>query len=130
MSRFRTQDHEKEFINDRIVPTTKSLYDYITYDSITEKKFAEGLENLRNIKYFIKLPPWFKVPTPVGFYNPDWAILKQNGEIVYMVKETKGTKDKLGLRGLENEKIACGEKHFEAIGIDYQMVTGIDDARW
>lgn len=129
MSRFRTQDHEKEFINDRIVPTKKSLYDYITYDSITEKKFAEGLENLRNIKYFIKLPPWFRVPTPVGNYNPDWAILKQNGEIVYMIKETKGTKDKLGLRGLENEKIACGEKHFEAIGIDYQLVIGIEDAR-
>lgn len=130
MSRFRTQDHEKEFINDRIVPTKKSLYDYITYDSITEKKFAEGLEGLRNIKYFIKLPPWFRVPTPVGYYNPDWAILKQNGEIVYMIKETKGTKDKLGLRGLENEKIACGEKHFEAIGIDYQIVTGIEDSRW
>jgi type III restriction enzyme len=130
MSLFRTQEHEKEFLNDRIVPTKKSLYDYITYDSITEKRFAEGLESLKDIKYFIKLPAWFKVPTPVGQYNPDWAILKQNGKIVYMIRETKGTKDKLGLRELETDKISCGEKHFEAIGIDYRVVTGIEDAGW
>ncbi len=128
MRRFRTEEHEKEFINDRIIETTKSLYDYISYDSIVEKKFAEGLEHLDDIKYFIKLPAWFKVPTPVGQYNPDWAILKQNGKIVYMIRETKGTKDALGLRLGEIEKIACGEKHFEAIGIDYRVVTGIEDA--
>jgi type III restriction enzyme len=129
MSLFRTQEHEKEFMNDRIVPTKKSLYDYITYDSITEKRFAEGLESLKDIKYFVKLPAWFKVPTPVGQYNPDWAILKQNGKIVYMIRETKGTKDKLGLREFETDKISCGEKHFEAIGIDYLVATGIEDAR-
>jgi type III restriction enzyme len=128
MSRFRTDEHEKEFINDRIVPTKKSLYDYITYDSITEKKFAEGLESLKDIKYFIKLPAWFKIPTPVGQYNPDWAILKQNGKIVYMIRETKGTQDALGLRLGESEKIACGEKHFEAIGINYKIATSIDNA--
>ncbi len=128
MSRFSTQEHEKEFINDRIVPTKKSLYDYITYDSMVEKHFAEGLESLRDIKYFIKLPAWFRVPTPVGEYNPDWAILKKNGNIVYMIRETKGTKDRLGLRGLESDKIGCGEKHFEAIGIDYRVATGIEDA--
>ncbi len=129
MSRFRIQEHEKEFINDRIVPTKKSLYDYITYDSITEKKFAESLESLKDIKYFIKLPAWFKVPTPVGQYNPDWAILKKNGKLIYMIRETKGTKDALGLRGLEKAKTICGEKHFEAIGIDYRVITGIEDAR-
>jgi type III restriction enzyme len=128
MSRFRTQEHEREFINDRIVPTKKSLYDYFTYDSITEKKFAESLESLKDIKYFIKLPAWFKVPTPVGQYNPDWAILKKNGKIIYMIRETKGTRDALGLRGLEKAKTDCGEKHFEAIGIDYRVVTGIEDA--
>lgn len=128
MTRFRTQEHEKEFINDRIVPTTKSLYDYIMYDSQIEKSFAENLESFEDIKYFIKLPTWFRVPTPVGQYNPDWAILKQNGNIVYMIRETKGTKDTLGLRGLEKAKTTCGKKHFEAIGIDYKVVTGIDDA--
>ncbi|PKG31525.1 MAG: type III restriction endonuclease subunit R, partial [Methanoregula sp.] len=65
MSRFRTQDHEKEFINDRIVKVKHSLYEYIAYDSITEKKFAEGLDALEDIKCFIKFPAWFKVPTPV-----------------------------------------------------------------
>jgi len=82
MSRFITDEHKLEFAKDRIVPTTKSVYDYIAYDSGVEKNFAEALESMRNIKYFIKLPTWFRVPTPVGDYNPDWAILKQNGEIV------------------------------------------------
>ncbi len=129
MSRFKTEEHEKEFINDRIVPTKKSLYDYITYDSLTEKKFAEGLESFKDIKYYIKLPAWFKVPTPVGQYNPDWAIMKKNGRLIYMIRETKGTKDALGLRGLEKAKTMCGAKHFEAIGIDYLVATGIEDAR-
>jgi type III restriction enzyme len=129
MSRFRTEEHEKEFINDRIVPTKKSLYEYINYDSNIEKKFAESLESLKDIKYFIKLPAWFKVPTPIGQYNPDWAILKQNGKIVYMIRETKGTTDKIGLRGFEKDKTICGKKHFEAIGIDYLVVTGIEDAQ-
>ncbi|MBA7696607.1 hypothetical protein ES703_105257 [subsurface metagenome] len=75
MSRFREDEHKLEFAKDRIIPTTKSVYNYITYDSGVEKTFAEALESMRNIKYFIKLPGWFKVPTPVGDYNPDWAIL-------------------------------------------------------
>jgi type III restriction enzyme len=129
MSRFKTEEHEKEFINDRIVPTKKSLYDYISYSSDIEKRFAEGLEALKDIKYFVKLPGWFKVPTPVGSYNPDWAILKKNGDIVYMIRETKGTKDKLELRFLEQDKIECGKKHFEAIGVDYDTATCIEDAR-
>ena len=89
MDRFNLEEHEKEFVNDRIVRTTKSLYDYISYASNPEKQFAEVLQSMDNIKYFVKLPGWFKVPTPVGSYNPDWAILKKNGEIVYMIRETK-----------------------------------------
>lgn len=128
MSRFREDEHKLEFAKDRIIPTTKSVYNYITYDSGVEKTFAEALESMRNIKYFIKLPGWFKVPTPVGDYNPDWAILKQNGEIVYMIRETKSTKDKLKLRLPETDKITCGYKHFETIGIDYDVATSIEDA--
>jgi len=128
MSRFREDEHKLEFAKDRIIPTTKSVYNYITYDSGVEKTFAEALETMRNIKYFIKLPGWFKVPTPVGDYNPDWAILKQNGEIVYMIRETKSTKDKLKLRLPETDKITCGYKHFETIGIDYDVATSIEDA--
>jgi len=128
MSNFRADEHKLEFSKDRIVPTKKSVYNFITYDSGVEKTFAEALESMKNIKYFIKLPGWFKVPTPVGSYNPDWAILKQNGEIVYMIRETKSTKDKLKLRLPETDKIACGFKHFEAIGVDYDLATSVEDA--
>ena len=83
---------------------------------------------MQNIKYFIKLPNWFKVRTPVGNYNPDWAILKQNGDIVYMIRETKSSLDKLGLRGLESKKIQCGKAHFESIGVNYKVCTSIKNA--
>ncbi len=124
MSKFREDEHKLEFANDRVVPTHKSIYDYILYDSGVEKKFAEDLNSMRDVKYFIKLPAWFKVPTPIGNYNPDWAILKENGRIVYMIRETKSTKDKLKLRIPETDKIKCGEAHFLAIGVDYAVEDG------
>ncbi|MBY0404976.1 MAG: DEAD/DEAH box helicase family protein [Cyanobacteria bacterium] len=128
MSRFREDEHKLEFAGDRIVKTEKSVYDYITYDSSIEKQFAEDLEHMQDVKYFIKLPSWFRIPTPVGEYNPDWAILKQNGSIVYMIRETKSTKDKLKLRLPETEKIACGIKHFESIGIDFDVAITASEA--
>jgi type III restriction enzyme len=85
------------------------------------------MEN-KDVKYLIKLPGWFKIETPVGGYNPDWAIMKQNGEVVYMVRETKSTKDQLKLRTSENDKIKCGRKHFETIGVDYDVATDIRDS--
>jgi len=129
VSELRKDEEKLMFQRDRIVPTTKSVYDYITYDSSIEKKFAEDLESLWDVKYFIKLPTWFKVPTPVGSYNPDWAILKQNGEIVYMIRETKATKEQLKLRIPESDKIECGRQHFIAIGVDYDVATCVEDAR-
>jgi len=128
MSKFRADEHKLEFAGDRIVPTTKSVYNFITYESGVEKKFAETLETMKDIKYFIKLPSWFRVPTPVGYYNPDWAILKENGQIVYMIRETKSTRDKMKLRLPETDKIVCGQRHFEAIGIDYYVAPSIEDA--
>ena len=112
MSQFLKEEHKMEFLEDKIVPTKKSVYDYIYYESKVEKDFAVALENLKNIKYFIKLPKWFKVPTPVGDYNPDWAILKKNGGIVYMIRETKGTLNPRALRSLEQDKTKYGAKHF------------------
>ena len=128
MSRFQDEEHKMEFIDDKIIPTEKSVYDYIYYESNPEKGFAEALEKMKNIKYFIKLPNWFKVSTPVGEYNPDWAILKQNGDIVYMIRETKSSLDKLGLRGLESKKIQCGKAHFKSIGVNYKVCTSIENA--
>ena len=70
---------------------------------------------------FIKLPFWFKIDTPIGSYNPDWAIVKQNGEKVYMVRETKGTIKDGGLRGDEKDKISCGMEHFTELHVDYDV---------
>jgi len=127
MSRLRDDAHKLNFSRERIVKTEKSVYDYILYDSVVEKKFAEGLEALKDVKYFIKLPGWFQVPTPIGSYNPDWAILRKNGDIVYMIRETKATKDQMQLRGFESAKIKCGARHFETIGVDYDVAISVND---
>ena len=127
MSRLRDDAHKLNFSKERIVPTAKSVYDYILYDSGVEKRFAESLNALKDVKYFIKLPGWFQVPTPIGSYNPDWAILRKNGDIVYMIRETKATKDQMQLRGFESAKIKCGARHFETIGVDYDVAISVDD---
>jgi len=80
-----------------------------------EERFARDLDNREDIKLFIKLPRWFKVDTPVGAYNPDWAIVKQpegEKEKLYLVSETKSTIDQTELRGTEWDKIRCGKAHF------------------
>ena len=74
----------------------------------------------------MKLPAWFQVPTPIGSYNPDWAIVFDDGgqEHLYLVRETKGTTTLTDLRPDERRKIMCGRKHFrEALGVDYRVVT-------
>lgn len=127
MSRFREDEHKLFFAEERIVPTEKSVYDYVLWDSNVEKQFAIDLEANHHVKYYIKLPSWFTIETPVGTYNPDWAILKKNGEVVYMVRETKSTKDQMKLRISETDKIKCGRSHFESIGVDYDVATSIED---
>ncbi len=129
MSKLQEGEQNKEYIGDKIIPTKKSIYDYVYWESGVEKKFAEDLEKMQDIKYFIKLPNWFKIPTPVGSYNPDWAILKQNGKVVYMIRETKSTIDLNQLRLSEKDKIKCGIKHYESIDVDYSVCTSIKDAK-
>lgn len=101
----------------------KSVYDYVVYDSEIEREFARKLDERDDIKLFVKLPGWFKVETPVGEYNPDWAIVKYDSATIYLVRETKGTKDFLKLRTTEADKIRCGQKHFEALGQDFDVVV-------
>lgn len=98
----------------------KSPFDYVIYDSDPELKFAELLDSREDIKMFVKLPDRFKIPTPVGDYNPDWAIVKHEDghEKIYMIRETKSTQQESLLRLSEAAKIQCGRKHFSAIGID------------
>lgn len=100
----------------------KTDFDYIVYDSDVERQFAEKLDTREDIKLFMKLPAKFKIPTPVGEYNPDWAIIKhEDGEDrIYMIRETKSTLDDAKLRPTELAKIKSAKKHFAAIGItDY-----------
>lgn len=100
-----------------------SIYDYVEYDSQVERRFAEELDKREDIKLFVKLPAWFHVDTPIGTYNPDWAIVKHDGEALYLLRETKGTKDFLKLRNSEADKVRCGKRHFEALGVDFAVVT-------
>ena len=114
-----------------MVETEKTPYSSIVIDSEIERKFAEGLEKNGNIKVYTKLPDWFKIPTPLGNYNLDWAILveelNQNKEKLYFVVETKGTTSEAGRRDLENLKINCGKKHFEALEVDYSVCAIMRD---
>jgi len=70
---------------------------------------------------------WFVIDTPVGTYNPDWAILKHDGQALYLVKETKGTKDFWKLRTAEADKVRCGQKHFAAIGVPFAVAVSADE---
>jgi type III restriction enzyme len=102
-----------------------SVYEYIVYDSEVEREFARRLNERDDIKLFVKLPGGFEIETPVGKYNPDWAIVKHQDETLYLVRETKGTKDFLKLRTTEADKVKCGVQHFKAIDVPFAVV--IDD---
>jgi len=110
------------YLND-LLEVKKSVYDSIEYDSDLERKFAEDLDQREDIKLFVKLPSWFKIETPIGAYNPDWAIVKNHDKTLYMVRETKGTKDFEKLRNSEAYKLRCGRKHFETLGVDFKTVV-------
>ncbi|KEA62577.1 Type III restriction enzyme, res subunit:DEAD/DEAH box helicase, N-terminal [Marinobacterium lacunae] len=101
-------------------------YDYIEYDSIIELKTAQALDGAENVKFYCKLPRWFKIPTPVGDYNPDWAVVLEDDKKVYLIRETKTTHDADKRRKEENLKIQCGEAHFKALGgVDYAVATSV-----
>jgi type III restriction enzyme len=105
----------------------KSVYEYVTYDSEVEREFAKRLDEREDIKLFVKLPGWFEIDTPVGKYNPDWAVIKQNGQALYLVRETKSTRDFLKLRTSEADKVRCGLKHFEALGVPFAVAVSADE---
>lgn len=117
-------DDLKEYF-EQCIRVQKSVFETVPYDSEVERRFAEALEERDDIKLFVKLPPWFKIETPIGTYNPDWAIVKhQDHEKVYFVRETKGDTFKAkGGRAGEAEKIHCGRKHFEALDVDFEVVS-------
>lgn len=111
------------------VSDAKTPYEYVRYDSTIEKKFAEAANLDNNVKYFIKLPAWFKIATPTRNYNPDWAVLKEvNGEkVMHFVAETKGTIES-ELARPERVRIQYGREHFKAlrrdgVDVEYRVVT-------
>ncbi|MCL5272732.1 MAG: type III restriction endonuclease, partial [Gammaproteobacteria bacterium] len=105
----------------------RTPYDYIPLDSGVEREIAQKLDADQNVKFFCKLPRWFVVPTPLGDYNPDWAVVMQNDEKLYLVRETKSTHDRDGRREIENRKIDCGQAHFNALGVNFKVATNIHE---
>ncbi|EOV0917369.1 type III restriction-modification system endonuclease [Vibrio parahaemolyticus] len=117
------KDDIKDFVkHNNMVVVGKSVYDHIVFDSETEFLFAKRLEGNDDVKLYAKLPDWFKIDTPLGSYNPDWAILIDKddgvGEQLYFVVETKSSMFSDDLREAERAKIDCGKAHFEALSKD------------
>ena len=95
----------------------KHLYDHIVYDSSNERDFATDLDTNTDVAVYVKLPDGFYISTPVGHYNPDWAIAFYEGKVkhIYFVAETKGSMSSMQLRLIEESKIHCAREHFKAI---------------
>lgn len=109
----------------------KHLFDHIVYDSMNERKFAQELDASSEVAVYVKLPDGFYISTPVGHYNPDWAIAFKEGSVkhIYFVAETKGSMDTLELREIEDAKIHCAREHFKAISgenVVYDVVDSYD----
>lgn len=102
-----------------MIDASKSVHEHVIYQSDTERTFADDLEKNEAIKVYAKLPGWFKVPTPLGPYNPDWAVLveKDGAERLYLVVETKSSLFTDDLRDKESKKIECGKAHFKALAV-------------
>ena len=114
-----------------ILEVKKHIYDYVKTEAKEEREFAKNLEN-GEILVYAKLPSSFQIPTPVGGYNPDWAIVfdKDDVKYIYFIAETKGSMSTLDLRGKEKLKIDYAKKHFEALGNDslkYDVVDSYEE---
>ena len=117
-----------------MINANKSVHEQVIYQSGTERTFAEQLEINEAIKVYAKLPGWFRVPTPLGSYNPDWAVLvdKDGAERLYLVVETKSGIFTDDLRAKEDAKIKCGRAHFKALAVHespakYIVASNLDD---
>ena len=118
-------------LNENAIKVKKHLYDYLVYDSKIEKEFAESLDTSEEVFMYVKLPSGFYISTPVGKYNPDWAIVFNNKNVkhIYFVAETKGNVESMELRNIEKAKIDCAKQHFNAISsgsIRYDVVNSYE----
>lgn len=123
------ENNELEFYLDstfhEVGNSNKTIYDnFIPLDSGVESQFAADCETSEQVEFYFKLPSWFKIPTPIGSYNPDWALIFKEEKKIYFVAETKDTLDLSKLRKDESLKIKCGKQHFENIDeVEYRHVT-------
>lgn len=106
----------------------KHLYDHIVYDSSNERDFATELDTNTDVAVYVKLPDGFYISTPVGHYNPDWAIAFYEGKVkhIYFVAETKGSMSSMQLRLIEESKIHCAREHFKAISGENVVYDVVD----
>ncbi|MBL4810614.1 MAG: DEAD/DEAH box helicase family protein [Phycisphaerales bacterium] len=120
----------KGYLNQNMLKSEKSVYEYVVYDSDIEEAFAKSFERADEVKVYAKLPSWFKIETPLGTYNPDWAVVVDvdGQERLYFVVETKGSLFSSDLRAREQAKIDCGREHFKALGdgIGYEVANSYE----
>ena len=123
-----TEAKNKGQIGKDAVESKRGLFDFTIYDSSVEKYFSEKLDTRDEVAVYVKLPSSFYISTPVGKYNPDWAISFYEGSVkyIYFVAETKGSVNSLQLRPIENAKINCAKKHFEKISDEKVKFAPID----
>lgn len=124
------------YLNDfsfKVSDSSKTIYDeHVPLDSETENQFARDCETSEQVKFYFKLPTWFTIPTPIGTYNPDWAIVFEDDKKVYFVAETKSTGtptvDLTKIRETEQQKIKCGKAHFEQFeDVEYKVVSRVGE---
>lgn len=110
------------------IKANKHLYDHLLYDSSNEKSFAENIDVASEVAVYVKLPSGFYISTPVGKYNPDWAIAFHEDKVkhIYFVAETKGSMSSMQLRKIEEAKLHCARKHFKAISTDSVVYDVVD----
>lgn len=122
-------DGYKDYLH-KVQNEDKTVYNYIPFDSKVELDFALDCESNERVQFYIKLPNWFVINTPIGTYNPDWALIFKNDKKIYFVAETKFSLDPTKRYSAENYKIKCGEKHFKEFdGVVYQTAKELKDLR-
>lgn len=116
------------YLQSNLKESSKSPYTHVVYDSNIESKLAQQFEESKNISVYAKLPDWFKIDTPLGTYNPDWAVMwkDKDEEKLFFVVESKGSTGLFDLRPKEQAKIDCGKKHFTAIGSEMIVASSLE----
>ena len=114
----------------KVKETGKTITNYVEIMSGPERQFAEECESREDVEFYIKLPHWFEIKTPIGMYQPDWALVFKGEAKLYFVAETKSSIDMQDLRNKEVMKIKCGKQHFaEFPGVEYKVVRSVEELK-